>query len=303
MRSILMLVVGLMTIGCAAPEADIADQPPVEEVETGYAEFGQSRIYYEIRGQGSPVILIHGGLLNSKMWDDQFEVFAEHYRVIRYDASSHGRSATPPDAYHDHEDLAALMDALEIERAVIMGLSMGGRIAIDIALEHPDRVAAVVAVGPGLGGYRFDSDEVTAGRQELNEAWGNQEWDRVVEAFQRSWTDGPYRSPEEVDAGVREKVRVMIRETMNRAPAGEVTEGRTMRPPAVDRLKELSLPMLVVVGELDMPDIHEIADLLLAANPIASKTVVGGVAHVVNMENPVEFNRIALEFLGSLPAP
>jgi pimeloyl-ACP methyl ester carboxylesterase len=302
MRSILMLVVGLMTLGCAAPEAEVADQPPVEEVETGFAEFGQSRIYYEIRGRGSPVILIHGGLLNSKMWDDQVDVFAEQYRVIRYDASSHGRSVTPPDAYYDHEDLAALMDALVVERAVIVGLSMGGRVAIDFALEHPDRVAAIVAVGSGLGGFRFDSDEVTAGRRELNEAWGNQEWDRVVEAFQRSWTDGPYRSPEEVDPDVREKLRVMIRDTMNRAPAGEVTEGRTMEPPAIDRLEELTLPMLVVVGELDMPDINEIADLLVAANPNASKTVVGGVAHVVNMENPAEFNRIALEFLGGLPA-
>jgi 3-oxoadipate enol-lactonase len=292
MRSLLMVVVMLAAAGCAGPAPELTEEPPVEKVETGYAEFGHSRIYYEIKGTGEPLVLIHGGLLDCRMWDDQFEVLAERYRVIRYDASGHGRSATPPDAYHDHEDLDALMAALSIDRAVIMGLSFGGRVAIDYALEHPDRVVAVVAAGPGLGGFRFDSEEVLEGRQELIEAWGRGEWDRVVELFQRSWTDGPYRSPEEVDPAVREKVRVMTRTGIENA-----AEGRTMDPPAIDRLDELRMPTLVVVGELDMPDIHEIAELLVAANPNAEKTVIEGVAHMVNMEKPEEFNRVVLEYL------
>jgi pimeloyl-ACP methyl ester carboxylesterase len=168
-------------------------------------------------------------------------------------------------------------------------------VAIDFALEHPEKVAAVVAVGPGLGGYRFDSEEVLKDRKELIDAWGNAEWDRVVELFQRSWTDGPYRSPEEVDPDVREKVRVMSRGTIENS-----AEGRTMDPPAIDRLTELTIPMLVVVGELDMPDIHEIADLLVAANPNAQKVQIKGVAHMVNMERPEEFNRVVSAYLEKL---
>jgi pimeloyl-ACP methyl ester carboxylesterase len=182
-----------------------------------------------------------------------------------------------------------------------MGLSFGGRIAIDFALERPERVAALVLVGPGLGGFRFDSDEATRHRDELNEAWSNQDWDRVVELFQRSWTDGPYRTPDEVDPDVRERVRVMIRETMDRAPTGQVSEGRTLEPPAVDRLNELSVPMLVVLGELDMPDIHEIGDLLEAADPNAERVQIDGAAHMVNMEKPEEFNRVVQEYLRRLP--
>ena len=295
MRSVCSIVALLLVFGCGGPAPEPTGQISGEEVETGYAELGESRIYYEIKGEGSPLILIHGGLLDGRMWDGQFDVLAEGYRVIRYDVSGHGRSATPPDAFYDHEDLHRLMGALEIDYAVIMGLSLGGRIAIDFALEYPDKVAAMVAVGPGLGGFRFDSEEVLEGRKELIDSWGKGEWDRVVELFQRSWTDGPYRSPEEVDPAVREKVRMMSRQTIE-----NTAEGRTMDPPAVDRLTELKMPMLVVVGELDMPDIHEIADLLLAADPNAEKVVIEGAAHMVNMEKPEEFNRVVLEYLEEL---
>jgi len=295
MRSVCSIVALLLVIGCGGPAPEPTGLISGEEVETGYAELGESRIYYEIKGEGSPLILIHGGLLDGRMWDGQFDVLAEGYRVIRYDVSGHGRSATPPDAFYDHEDLHRLMGALEIDRAVIMGLSLGGRIAIDFALEYPDKVAAMVVVGPGLGGFRFDSEEVLEGRKELIDSWGKGEWDRVVELFQRSWTDGPYRSPEEVDPTVREKVRMMSRQTIE-----NTAEGRTMDPPAVDRLTELKMPMLVVVGELDMPDIHEIADLLLTADPNAEKVVIEGAAHMVNMEKPEEFNRVVLEFLEEL---
>lgn len=301
MRSLILITCAFLAIACGAPVTENPHDDTRATVETGYAEFGQSRIYYEIKGEGPPLVLIHGGLLNCHMWDAQFDVFAERYRVLRYDASSHGNSATPPDAYYDHEDLDSLLSELGIGRAVIMGLSFGGRVAIDYALEHPENVAAVVAVGPGLGGFRFDSEEVAAGRQESIEAWGNQDWDRVVELFQRSWTDGPHRSPDEIDPEVREQVRAMTRKTMERAAAGQVTEGRTMDPPAISRLDELEMPMLVVLGELDMPDIHEIGELLLDANPNAKKVVIGGVAHMVNLEKPAEFNRVVLEYLENLP--
>jgi len=291
MRRLLVLIL-LIAVGCgAAPEP-----PPIEtvpEIETGIARFGQSEIYYEITGTGEPtVVLIHGGLLDCRMWDEQFELLAKTNRVLRYDAGAHGKSTLPPDAYWDHADLRELLNTLGIDRAVLVGLSLGGKIAIDVALEEPERVQAVVAVSSGLSGYRFESEFYLEFRDAMIEAWRAGEFDAVVEAFQRSWTDGPHRSPEDVDPEVREKVRVMARNGLEHA-----MEGRLIDPPAIERLEELQLPMLMVVGELDLPGIHEIADNVVAANPNAELVKIPDVAHMVNMEKPAEFNELLLGYL------
>lgn len=282
MRCAVLVLVAIC--GCGAPSVP---------VDSGFAEFGDSRLYYEVAGTGEPtVILIHGGMLDNTMWDEQFGMLSQNYRVVRYDSSAHGQSALPPEAYWDHMDLRGLMDHLEIDRAVLVGLSMGGRVAIDMALEDPDRVVSIMAVSSGLGGYRFVSEFHLENKKKLIAAWKSGEFDAVVEAFQREWTDGPHRGPEDVDPEVRERVRAMARNTVE-----HVMEGRSIQPPAIDRLAELEVPMLVVVGELDMPGIHEIADLLIEANPDAELVTVPDVAHMVNLEAPERFNELLLEFL------
>jgi pimeloyl-ACP methyl ester carboxylesterase len=281
----------LVLVGCGGH--------PFPPVESGFAEFGQSRLYYEVAGTGEPtVILIHGGMLDNTMWDGQFAVLSQRYRTVRYDSSAHGQSDLPPEAYWDHMDLRGLMDHLGIERAVLVGLSMGGRVAIDMALEEPDRVTAVVAVSSGLGGYRFVSEYHLENKKTMVAAWKSGDFDAVVEGFQREWTDGPHRGPKDVDPKVRERVRFMARNTVE-----SVMEGRSIQPPAIERVGELDLPMLVVVGELDMPGIHEIADLLIAANPSAEMVTVPDVAHLVNLEKPGEFNRLLLDFLDRFELP
>lgn len=284
MRCVLLVLV--VICGCGGSPAPL--------IESGFAEFGQSRIYYEVAGSGEPtVILLHGGMLDCTMWGEQFDLLAKTHRVVRYDASAHGQSTLPPEAYWDHADLRGLMDHLGIERAVLVGLSMGGRVAIDMALEEPDRVTALVAVSSGLGGYRFESEFHLENRKTLIAAWKSGDFDTVVEAFQREWTDGPQRTSEEVDPEVRERVRSMARSTVE-----SVMEGRSLHPPAIERLDELQLPMLVITGELDMPGIHEIAKLVAEANPNAELVEVPGVAHMVNLEAPDRFNEVLMEFLG-----
>ena len=282
----------LSLVGCGGGTT----RPPFEEspaIETGVAKFGQSEIYYELAGAGEPtVILIHGGLLDCHMWDGQFELLAKTNRVLRYDADAHGKSPLPPDAYWDHASLRQLMDKLGIDRAVLVGLSLGGRIAIDLALEEPERVEGIVAVSSGLSGYQFGSEYFVKNQDAMIQAWRAGEFDAVVEAFQRSWTDGPYRHPEDVNPEVREKVRAMARNGLEHA-----MEGRLIDPPATDRLDELQLPMLVVIGELDMPGIHDIAQRIVSANPNAELVEVPGVAHMVNLEAPERFDELLLEFL------
>ena len=282
----------VIVVGCGGTP----NPPPVEEipaVETGIARFGQSEIYFELAGSGEPtIVLLHGGMLDRRMWDGQFELLARTHRVLRYDASAHGNSTLPPDVYWDFADLRELMNTLEIERAVLVGLSLGGKTAIDLALENPERVEAIVAVSTGLSGYRFTSDFYLEQRDVMIQAWRAGEFDAVVEAFQRCWTDGPNRSPEDVDPEVRENVRIMARNGLEHA-----MEGRLIDPPAIERLNELELPMLLIVGELDMPGIHEIADMIVDANPNAELVEIPEVAHMVNLEAPERFNELLLEYL------
>ena len=291
MRRLFILIL-VFVVGCGGA----TKAPPVEvapSIETGVAKFGQSEIYYELAGSGEPtIILLHGGMLDRRMWDEQFELLAKTYRVLRYDASAHGDSVLPPDVYWDHADLRELMNRLEIDRAILVGLSLGGKTAISLALENPERVEAIVAVSSGLSGYRFESEFYLEQRDIMIQAWRAGEFDAVVESFQRCWTDGPQRALEDVDPQVREKVRMMARNGLEHA-----MEGRTIDPPAIERLDDLELPMLMVVGALDMPGILDIANQIAAANPNGELVTIPDVAHMVNMEAPEAFNELLLEYL------
>src|ERR1044072_1175155 len=123
-----------------------------ENAQTGVAEVNGTKLYYEMAGRGRAVVLVHGGLVDSRQWDDQMKEFAKHHRVVRYDLRGFGRSGAAPEPFSHIEDLRALMDFLKIERATVVVLSLGGIIAADFALDPPERVDRLVLVGPGLRG-------------------------------------------------------------------------------------------------------------------------------------------------------
>src|SRR5262245_53570050 len=112
-------------------------------------------LYYEIKGRGAPVVFVHGGQMDRRMWDDQFDVFAKKNRVIRYDIRGFGKSDTPTKAYSDASDLHALLQHLRVKKATLIGLSLGAAVAVDFALLHGEIVDALVLVCPGLGGFPF----------------------------------------------------------------------------------------------------------------------------------------------------
>ncbi|UCC73688.1 MAG: alpha/beta fold hydrolase [Gemmatimonadota bacterium] len=279
-------VVFLLALGCAAE--------PVE-VSTGYVDVEGARLYYEEAGEGAPVILIHGGALDRRMWDGQFETFARQFRVIRYDVRAHGLSRADSVSFADHEDLHDLMVALEVPRATIVGLSMGGQIATDFALTYPDMTSALVLVGPGVSGYPFDSEQLQAYNDELMAAFEAGGFSAAIEVFARYWCDGPQREPSQVDAAVRAKVLTMLEGSRERWRYWGLSQ--QMEPAAIERLGAIDAPTLVIVGSIDMPDIHRIVDLIAERVPGAQKAVVSDVAHMVNMERPDEFNDLVLEFL------
>jgi len=188
------------------------------------------------------------------------------------------------------------MDSLAIQQADLVGLSMGGQIALDFALTHPDRVKSLVLVGPGLSGFPFGSPELTAYIEALREASNRDDFQGMVEVFAQYWCDGPRRTPEEVNPEVRSKVLEMLSGSLERwMLSPQVQE---LDPPAVDRVSDIAAPTLVILGTIDMPDIHEVVTYLKANIPGARRVDIPEVAHMVNLEAPDRFNDLLLEFLG-----
>ncbi len=252
-------------------------------------------LYYELVGEGEPLVLVHAGIADSRMWDAQIEAFAQHYRVIRYDMRGFGKTAMVEGPYSHHEDLRGLLDSLDVGRAHLVGCSMGGATVLDFALRFPERVGALVLVAAAVSGFEADVGQPKQW-DELVAADEAGDLERISELEVQIWVDGPGRQPEDVDAAVRDLVREMNLIALENEASG-LGEELQPKPPAVDRLVEIQAPSLLIVGDSDQPRITAAADLLEGALPNVQKVVMPGVAHLPNMERPEEFNRIVLDFL------
>jgi pimeloyl-ACP methyl ester carboxylesterase len=261
-----------------------------------------ARLYVERHGTGHPLVLLHAGIADCRQWDEQVEVFAQSYTVIRYDHRGWGRSDAPAGPVAFHEDLYGLLRALHVERAHVLGVSMGGTMAIDFALSHPEMVSSLTLVGAWLSGF---APPTSAAEQAIwaaiEEAANSGQLDRANELECDLKLAGIYRSAEMVDPLVRERLLRMHRPAFDR-----LAEREAMRPwlkpepPAVERLREITAPSLVVYGDLDVPAVPLIAARLGMEIRDARTVVMRGTAHVPNMEQPAEFNRIVLGFLQSI---
>ena len=275
------------------------------ERTSGFVDVGGRELYWEAKGEGRVLVLVHAGIADSGMWDAQFDVWAEHARVIRYDLAGFGRSRLRPGPFSHVRDLHELLARLGVESAALIGLSLGGRIALELALVHPELVEALVLVAPGLPDHEW-SREANAASDEEDRLFEAGDLDGAVEVNLRFWVDGPGQPPDRVEPGVRERVRTMLRrsyELYRRAlEEGEPGPAEVLRPPASERLAEIRVPTLIVVGDADVPDIVAICDRLAAGIPGARKVVYPGVAHMLPMERPAEFNRLVLYFLAQEPA-
>ncbi len=266
---------------------------------TGFAEINGGRLYYEVAGEGHPLALLHAGIADNRMWDDQFALFAQQYRVLRFDYRDFGSSDSSTESYPIVEDLAGLLDYVGMQKAHLVGCSLGGRLAIDFTLTYPNRVTALVLVGPGLSGFEWtNEDNPYVEQMEAADAAGDLETLNELEV--RLWVDGPRRTPERVNPAVRERVRMMNGNIYAKSGNTPPPEPTWPEPPAIHRLGDIHVPTLVLVGDEDVGDIQRRVDKVVADIPGARKVVIHNTAHVPNMEQPEEFNRIVLDFLASV---
>ncbi len=262
-----------------------------------FAEVNGTKIHYEDRGEGTTVILIHAGVVNMGMWDDQMEAFARHHRVIRYDIRGWGKTAAPPGQFSDHDDLRGLLDHLGIAQGALIGCSVGGKIALDFALSYPEMVTRLVLVGSGLGGYEFTMEGMLERAEAMRAAYEHGKLDQAVEISTTVWYDGLTRRPEQVNQQGRVKINQLIHHTFS-LPEDE-GERQELAPPAIERLHDVKAKTLMIVGKQDAPDIHRITELLQEGLPSVQLVKMQETAHFPNVEKSAEFNQIVLDFLVS----
>lgn len=268
---------------------------------TGVADLNGTQIAYEIVGTGHPLVLVHAGIADMRMWDDQVPAFAEHYQVIRYDMRGFGKTPRGTGPLRLYEDLHNLLTFLGVEHAYLLGCSMGGQTIIDFALEHPQMVDALIPVGSGLSGYQYQTGgEPPKEWAELEEADKRGDLERVCELEVHIWVDGLSRTPEQVDPTVRKRVYEMNLIALKEQSEYPDEEGQTPEPPAIGRLTEIHVPTLVIVGDQDLSQVLKVSDLLADGIAGAQKVVMHGTAHVPSMEQPAEFNQLVLDFLAGV---
>lgn len=283
----LILITGLL----------IASSPLNAQVtpQTGIAEVNGTTIYYEVAGEGYPLVLIHGGAVDSRAFDDQFSEFAKHYRTVRYDLRGTGQSGDRDKPFSNTDDLYGLLQYLKISSAFMLGISRGGGFAYDFALEHPDRVKALVLVSSnlsaGVPAYEAMFERSTkAGKQS------------GVEAAAKVWANDPYQGPQREEA--RPKVLAIIKDNIARfryfdgyQPVKQLSPSNV---PRAERLGEIGVPTLVIAGAHDNIDARNNYRRWADGIPGAKMIIFPNSGHLVNIDEPDAFNQKVLEFLGTV---
>ena len=262
--------------------------------EEGFVDVsGGGRLHFEIAGAGPSVTLLHPGLWDMRTWDPQFESWLDRFRVLRYDQRGYGGSSRPDGSPYSHVgDLVALLDLLQIDRTALVGCSMGGALAIDATLTVPDRVWALVAIAPGLGGFVETDDE---------EAW----WDERGAPIEAAVEAGDLERAQDLalgvwaplgvddDAGAR--IKQIARDNIHELTMDE-SDAEDLDPPAALRLSDIDVPTLVIEARHDPPDMRR-ASQLIAREVLDGRLVTIDADHVVNMRAPDEFDDAVLPFL------
>ncbi|SFJ00717.1 alpha/beta fold hydrolase [Thermoflavimicrobium dichotomicum] len=249
----------------------------------GFAQLPDAALYYEIQGQGEPVLFIHGFPLDHTLWDECWNHFIQDYQTIRFDLRGMGKSSAPLHNFSYVEDCLQLLDDLEIEQVHMVGFSVGGRIAIDVALQAPSRIRSLFLISPGLSGYSW-SDEVIKSEEKMKYYLNHEQWDQATEHMMHFWVAGPHRQIGEVYPHVRNKVRQLFQQSWLRMREWKGKEVLNFK--AIDQLQQISCPTWILVGQDDIEDCLQIGQLLEKQIKGAKLLLIPDAAHFLPIEQP-----------------
>jgi pimeloyl-ACP methyl ester carboxylesterase len=250
----------------------------------GTLSYNNGQIYYETIGSGEVIVFVHGFTLDNTMWHAQVKFFSKDYRVITYDARGFGKSSVPERPYDHAADLHALLEHLKIEQAHVVGLSMGGRIAVNFALTHPNAVRSLTLIDAALDGYESEVD------------WNVQAKEQGLEKAKENWLKHELFTTTQKQPEVIAALRSTIEKYSGWHWLHHDLQSRA-NTHARDRLREITKPALVIVGEDDLTYFHNIANVLATGISGAQKAIVPKTGHMVNMEAPDELNNLLADFI------
>jgi pimeloyl-ACP methyl ester carboxylesterase len=268
----------------------VSSRPSVE-LEHFQVRSGRANLSVSIAGEGRLVVMLHAGVCDRRMWWSQLSAFSKNFQVAAFDRRGFGDTSYVPESHSSVRDLDAVMEALEADSAILVGCSQGGRVAVDYALTHPDRVDGLVLVSPAISGankgeeYPEDiqrlMDEI-----ELATKAGDLEWLNRLEAH--AWLDGPAQREGRVGGNVR-VLFMDMNSTALRSPEPGRQSGHT---DAMRRFGDIRQPVEFISGEFDFPHINARSEALARSNKRAHLTVMKGVAHLPSLEQPAQFNTV-----------
>jgi 3-oxoadipate enol-lactonase len=274
---------------CTSAPQPIASTPP--KIRSDYLNVPGGRLYFEESGTGAAVVLIHGGFGDRRMWDAQFDALARDFRVVRYDHRGFGNSTGADSAYSPTADLIRLLDHLGIAKAHVIGNSVGGTVALDFALLHPERTNKVVVVASGASGYPWRPEDVASIVAVFNTA-KEQGADKAAELWlHNDMIAVSSRHPRSADLVAR-----MVRDNKNIFKLNAWPE-ESLKPSTYDRLGELRMPVLFVVGQNDVAGVQRVNDASAARIGGSEVFRMPGADHLPHMTHPDEFNRRVTAFL------
>jgi len=261
--------------------------------DSGYINVKDGKLYYEMKGEGDEtIIFLHDGLVHGEIWNNQFLTFAENFRVIRYDRRGYGRSPMPELPYSSIEDLHTIFNYLKVNKAILIGMSAGGRLALDFALKHPEKVSSLILVSAVVSGFSFSDHFWTRGGRLVAADFNNPE--KLLRYYIK---EDPYEiAPKNEEA--KEKLWKLIKPY---PPNIDFIINNRLEEqpehPAIEELHKIQLPTLIVVGEYDIPDIFIHTGAIEAGIKNSQKVIIRDAGHRVPFEKPNVFNEQVTEFL------
>ena len=262
---------------------------------------GHARLAAEVAGSGPPVVFLHAGVADRRMWRAELAALSGTHRVLAYDRRGFGETTTPEGSFSHVDDLAAVLDHLGGRAAVLVGGSQGGRIAIDFALSRPERVLGLVLVATAVSGASSPAEyppEIAARIDELEQAEEGHDLDHMNELEAWFWLDGPTSTEGRVGGSVRDLFFEMNGTALRHAPVGEE------RPPpnALSRLQQIKVPTLVIWGDLDFAHIQQRSAQIVQRIAGSEGFLMHGTAHLPNLEAPSAFVELLRSFLERVQA-
>lgn len=247
------------------------------------------------QGDGLPVVFLHAGVCDKRMWLDQMQAVDDAgWHAIAYDRRGYGETISPDEPFSHLEDLEALLEALDIHAAVLVGCSMGGGLAVDFALAHPGRVIGLVLIGTSITGAPWSATaEERAIEMAEEDAWERGDLDLLNKVQAHEWLDGPRTSSGRVGGEVRTLFLDMNALALNKP---QLTQEEA-RPDAWNRMEEVNAPTLLVVGDEDFTALVDRHETLSETMPNAFAVVLEGAAHIPSIEKPDLVNSLLLQFL------